>query len=124
LWDILWQVIQNLLTNAIRYSQRKAQIIVSLSLRDDMVLCSVQDTGIGIPKDEQSRIFEKFFRASNAFHMVPEGTGLGLSLIKSIVDDWGGKVWFETEENKGTSFYFTIPKAGVKAREGDVGIAV
>lgn len=122
--DILWQVIQNLLTNAIRYSQRKAQIIVSLSLRDDMVLCSVQDTGIGIPKDEQSRIFEKFFRASNAFHMVPEGTGLGLSLIKSIVDDWGGKVWFETEENKGTSFYFTIPKAGVKAREGDVGIAV
>jgi signal transduction histidine kinase len=61
---------------------------------------------------------------SNAFRMVPEGTGLGLSLVKSVVDDLGGKVWFETMVGKGTTFYFTIPLKGVSAREGEVGLAV
>jgi PAS domain S-box-containing protein len=122
--EIIWQVFQNLITNALRYSPPKEKIEISVVVKGDVVECSVKDHGIGIPKDEQGKIFEKFFRASNAFRMVPEGTGLGLSLVKSIVDDLGGKVWFETVVGKGTTFYFTIPLKGVSAREGEVGLAV
>jgi two-component system sensor histidine kinase VicK len=122
--DVLWQVIQNLLTNAIRYSEAGSTITVSLSQVDGFIQCSVKDQGIGIPKDQQARVFEKFYRAPNAFKLVPEGTGLGLSLVKSLVTDWGGQVWFETEEGKGTTFYFTIPQAGMKPREGEVTLAV
>ena len=89
---------------------------------------AIKDSGIGIPKKQQDQIFKKFFRAENAFKMVPEGTGLGLSLVKSLVDGWGGKVWFSSEggseEGGGTTFFFTIPLAGMKAKEGEVGLTV
>jgi signal transduction histidine kinase len=84
----------------------------------------VADYGIGIPKNQQQRIFEKFFRAENALKAVPEGSGLGLSLVKSLVEEWHGKVWFETEEGKGTKFIFTIPLSGMKAKAGDVSLTV
>ena len=122
--DMLWQVIQNLLSNANRYAPVASTIFVSIIQKDEEIEYSVKDTGIGIPKDQQGRLFEKFFRADNAISAVPEGSGLGLSLVKILVEGWGGKIWFETEENKGTEFHFTIPLTGMQARDGDVKLTV
>lgn len=122
--EVVWQVIQNLLSNASRYSPEKSTITVSIIKKNDVAEYSVKDEGIGIPKEYQDRIFEKFFRAENALKMVPTGSGLGLSLVKSLVDGWGGKIWFESKEDKGTTFYFTIPLSGMKPRKGEVGITV
>lgn len=122
--EVVWQVIMNLLTNAIRYSPPHATIAVSVTKDDNFAILTVKDQGIGIPKAQQADIFRKFFRASNAFKLVPEGSGLGLALVKSLVEDWGGKVWFETEENKGTDFHVSIPLKGVASREGEVGLVV
>ncbi len=118
--EVIWQVFQNLLSNASRYGPPKSAIEVRVVSKDPMVEVSVQDHGIGIPKDAQGRIFEKFFRADNALKLVPEGSGLGLSLVKSLVEGWGGKIWFESEEGKGTTFFFTIPQKGMEAKEGEV----
>lgn len=122
--DVIWHVFQNLISNAVRYSYQKATIWVNIEKKDDCVLCSVKDTGIGIPENQKIRVFEKFFRAENAIKLVPEGSGLGTSLVKLLVEGWGGKIWFESEINKGTTFFFTIPFSGMKAREGDVKLAV
>lgn len=122
--EIVWQVIQNLLSNANRYSPPETTIFVSIIQKGDFLEYSVKDEGIGIPKEQQGRIFEKFFRADNALKEVPTGSGLGLSLAKLLVDGWGGKIWFESEERKGTTFYFTIPLKGMKAKEGEVKINV
>jgi signal transduction histidine kinase len=75
----------------------------------ELVYLSVKDSGIGIPKDEQPRIFEKLHRASNAEALVPDGTGLGLYLVKTILDKVGGGISFESVEGKGTTFFVTIP---------------
>jgi len=122
--EVIWQVIQNLLSNANRYAPEKSTIRISIIKKGDMAEYSVKDEGIGIPKDQQGRIFEKFFRADNALKEVPTGSGLGLSLAKLLVEGWGGKIWFETEEKKGTTFYFTVPLEGMKAKEGEVKISV
>jgi PAS domain S-box-containing protein len=122
--DILWQVVLNLLSNAIRYSPQKGTITVSATVKNDIVEYVVKDQGIGIPEAEKDKIFQKFFRAHNALQAVPEGSGLGLSLVKSLVEGWSGKIWFESQENKGTSFFVTIPLKGMQAKEGDVSIAV
>jgi len=122
--EVVWQVFQNLFSNAIRYSPEKSTIAVLVTQEGEFAKVMVKDSGIGIPKEQQSRVFEKFFRAENALKLVPEGSGLGLSLVKALVDGWGGKVWFESEEGQGTTFYFTIPLAGMKARKGDVKLTV
>ncbi len=122
--DIVWQVIQNLSTNAMRYSPEGKTIFIDISIKDKFVQYSVRDEGIGIPEDQRGRIFEKFFRADNALKFVPEGAGLGLSLVKNLVEGWGGKIWFETEMNKGTTFFFTLPVEGMAAKEGEVKLSV
>lgn len=122
--EILSNVIQNLISNASRYSPDKAEIFVNIIQDKDEIHYSIKDQGIGIPKDQQAKIFEKFFRATNASKKIPEGSGLGLSLVKSLVKQWNGKIWFETEENKGTTFHFTIPLKGMQSKKGEVGLAV
>jgi signal transduction histidine kinase len=102
-------VIENLLENAIRYTLPGGSITISLNLREKELEFSIQDTGIGIPKKEQKNIFTKFFRASNAIKTETEGSGLGLFVSKNIVEAHGGKIWFESQEGKGSTFYFTIP---------------
>ncbi|MFH1543021.1 MAG: ATP-binding protein [Patescibacteria group bacterium] len=79
---------------------------------------SVEDTGIGIPKSEQKKLFTKFFRAENASAIENEGTGLGLYLVKSLVGLLGGKIVIKSVEGKGTRVWFTIPLAGIEKREG------
>lgn len=110
--NLIRQVIYNLFTNAILYSpKRKCDILVKLEQKNNKeYLVSVRDIGIGIPEKAKPRIFEKFFRADNAKKIQTEGAGLGLYIAKLIIKDLGGKIWFESEENKGSTFYVTIPK--------------
>ena len=106
-------VIQNLIDNAIRYTKNNGKINISVKYLKDQknILVSVKDTGIGIPKNQEKRIFKRFFRGVEAIKMETMGTGLGLFIAKNIVEAHGGKIWFESVENKGTTFYFTIPIA-------------
>ena len=102
-------VIQNLLDNAIRYTSLGGKVIVSLKNIKKEIEFQIQDTGIGIPKDQQGRVFAKFFRAANAVRTDTEGSGLGLYIAKNIIEAHGGRIWFKSEEEKGTTVYFTIP---------------
>jgi signal transduction histidine kinase len=75
---------------------------------------AIHDNGIGIPKDALPRLFEKFYRADNVHKIETEGTGLGLYLVRLIVERFGGRIWCESEEWKGTTFLFTVPLSGGK----------
>lgn len=107
-------VVENLIDNALKYTPENGKVTVDIV--DDKVATSeklielvVSDNGIGIPVSEQAKIFNRFFRSSNAVKLVPRGTGLGLSIVKDVVEKHGGRVWFESLENLGTKFYVTIP---------------
>lgn len=127
---LLRPVLQNLFSNAIKYTPDKGKISLDLRLvkrgklagnrkvNEDSILIAVSDTGFGIPKNQQNKIFTKLFRADNAWKKDPEGAGLGLYIVKSILDRSGGLIWFESEENKGTTFYVTLPLTGMKKKEG------
>ena len=106
--------IQNLIENAIRYTPEKGKILISLKKKDNQIEFFVKDTGIGIPKDQQERIFSKFFRAKNAIKIEPNGSGLGLFVTKKVIEAHGGKIWFQSEEGKGSTFYFTLPAKVLK----------
>jgi signal transduction histidine kinase len=80
---------------------------------------SVSDTGVGIPLEDQDRIFEKLFRASNAKKIDPDGAGFGLYIIKEILDHSNGKVRFESEEGRGTTFFVTLPVSGMIQKAGE-----
>lgn len=102
-------VIQNLLDNAIAYTPRKGEVTICLKRAKKKIEVQIQDTGVGIPAAQQKRVFTKFFRGSNVIKMETEGTGLGLFIAKNIVEAHRGKIWFESEEKKGTTFYFVLP---------------
>lgn len=108
--------IQNLLDNAIRYTPVGGLVTISLKSDKNKIEFSIKDNGVGIPKTQQERIFTKFFRGTNVIRMETDGTGLGLFITKNIVEAHGGKIWFESEEGKGTIFYFNLP---VKEEFGD-----
>ncbi|MBU1102856.1 HAMP domain-containing histidine kinase [Patescibacteria group bacterium] len=102
-------VIQNLIDNAIKYIKGRGAVKISAQANGGSVKVSVKDTGVGIPKIQQKHIFQKFFRSDNIMKHQTIGTGLGLFIAKAVIEDSGGKIWFESEENKGTTFYFTLP---------------
>lgn len=103
-------IVQNLLANAIRYSRQGGKVIVTMKQdRGRAILISVSDTGYGIPSDQQNKIFSKLFRADNAKQVIGEGSGLDLYITKAMVDKTGGKIWFDSTENKGTVFYVRLP---------------
>ncbi|MFA5755185.1 MAG: ATP-binding protein [Candidatus Paceibacterota bacterium] len=102
-------VIQNLLENAVKYTPEKGDIKITIESDKKNVIFKIKDSGVGIPKNQQDRIFTKFFRAENVTRMETDGTGLGLYTTKNIVQAHKGEIWFESEENKGTTFYFTLP---------------
>ncbi len=107
--DKLTQVLDNLLDNAIKYSPSGGSILVREERQNGQVKVSVIDQGIGINKEQQARLFEKFYRVDSSLKHQVAGTGLGLSLCKRIVEAHGGKIWVESEEGKGSTFSFTIP---------------
>ena len=107
--DNIRVVLQNLLENAIKYSNMHGKIFITLKEIDGMVQVSVKDTGVVISKEGKSKIFEKFYRDPEAQKREAVGSGIGLYTIKKIVENNKGKIWFESEKNEGTTFFFTIP---------------
>jgi len=111
-------VCQNLIENALNYTPDGGKIKVSLAKKENDILIIIEDSGIGIPKAAYDSIFTKLFRADNAREKKADGNGLGLYMTKEIIDNSGGKIWFESEEGRGTKFYITIPISGMKVKEG------
>lgn len=101
--------VQNIVENAVKYSPDESRVEISLEEDDGFLLVAIKDQGIGIPRTQQSRVFQRFFRAGNAIGQETEGTGLGLFISRNVIEAHGGKIWFESREGKGTTFYFTVP---------------
>jgi len=101
--------VQNLIENAVKYTQPAGQVTISLKNDTNKIEFSIKDTGVGIAEEQKERIFTKFFRAPNVMRMETDGTGLGLFISKNIIESHGGKIWFESEENAGSTFYFWLP---------------
>lgn len=104
-------IFQNLLSNAINYTKKNGKIHFNLlfNKNKNSIELMISDTGCGIPKKQHKTIFTKLFRAENAREIIPDGTGLGLYIVKSIIDRMKGKISFQSEENKGTTFRVTLP---------------
>lgn len=106
----LEQILINLLDNAVKYNREGGTVLISLALKDTKeVEVSIQDNGIGIPKDDLPRIFERFYRVDKGRSKELGGTGLGLSIVKHLVQAYGGRVWVESRLGEGSTFYFTLP---------------
>lgn len=114
--DKIRQVIMNFCDNALYYSTEQTTIEVSLRLEGDRVCFDVTNIGIGVPKAEQSQLFTKFYRASNARRQRPDGTGVGLFLAKKVIDAHEGTVVFESTEGKGSTFGFSLPLEQLRVR--------
>lgn len=112
-------VIHNIISNAVKYTPKSGSIFISLNHDEQHVTITVQDTGYGIPQYQQSKIFTKLFRADNVQKHSTEGTGLGLYIVKSILEATGGTITFNSEENKGTTFYIKLPRTGMKVIKGN-----
>ena len=104
------QAINNLISNAIKFTPDGGEITVALEEKEETVLIKIADTGIGIPEKYHATLFEKFTRARRPGIKGEPSVGLGMSIIKTIVEWHQGKIWFESQENKGTTFYLEIPK--------------
>jgi signal transduction histidine kinase len=122
-------IFQNLLSNAVKYTPDQGKISIQIDLHyrkifngkgveKEGVIITVADSGYGIPKHQQDKIFTKLFRADNVREKDVEGTGLGLYVVKAIVEQSGGKIWFESEENKGSTFHVSLPLTGMIKKEG------
>jgi signal transduction histidine kinase len=103
------QVIENLLDNAIRYTTGKGKVKIKIKREKKFVHFEIEDNGVGIPKEDQKFIFQKFFRASNVLKYKTQGTGLGLYISKAIIERSGGKIGFKSQEGVGTTFWFKLP---------------
>lgn len=104
------EILINLVTNAVKYTPEGGAVTIKLACKNSEAIFTVSDTGIGIPAYSQEHIFTKFFRAQNVVKRETTGTGLGLYLVKGLVDAIGGRVWFTSKENAGSSFYFSLPQ--------------
>lgn len=101
--------LDNLIENAIRYTPIKGRVSVNIGKADNRLKIEIKDTGIGIPQNQLSKVFTRFFRASNALLKQPTGSGLGLYVTKNIIEHHGGAITLESEDGKGTTVAFTLP---------------
>jgi signal transduction histidine kinase len=107
----LLQVVDNLVSNALKFTPRGGSVAVSLEGKGDMVMATVSDTGIGISDRHKDKIFEKFYRVRDNPSFSPPGTGLGLAIAKFVVETHHGKIWVESEPGRGSKFHFVVPTA-------------
>jgi signal transduction histidine kinase len=105
------QVLENLITNAIRYTDEGGELSIDVQAKADMIEVSVADTGIGIPEQARDRIFERFYRVDAARSRAVGSTGLGLSITKHLVQAMGGRIRVESKIGAGSRFIFTLPRA-------------
>lgn len=112
-------VFNALLENALVYNKENGSVEVSFNEQDGKLLIIIRDTGIGIPQEDQEKVFTKFFRADNALKFFTEGNGLDLFVVKNIIDNHQGDIWFESGANKGTTFFIKIPF--VQTKKGVMG---
>ncbi len=115
----LRQVIMNFIDNAVYYSQPNSEIIVTIKQEKNQVKFTVEDSGMGVPKDDQDQLFTKFYRAPNARSRRPDGTGVGLYLAKKVILAHGGDIIFKSKEGKGSIFGFTIPMSELEIPESE-----
>jgi PAS domain S-box-containing protein len=116
--QLLAMIFQNLLANAIKYSKRDGKVFLEVIKKSPNIIIKVADQGIGITEKQKAEIFTRFFRADNAKEKDAEGTGLGLYIIKTIVENLSGTIFFDSAENKGTTFTITLPEVGMPKKEG------
>lgn len=107
------QIVNNLLSNALHYTPEGGTITASLARNEAGYQLNIADTGIGIPASARTELFKRFYRADNAKHVIGEGSGLGLYLVKRILDTCGGRIWYESTEGRGTHFHVIIPLTGM-----------
>src|SRR3989344_6009659 len=100
--------LQNIFDNAIKYTPVGGKITLVISKDKNNLEIKISDSGIGIPENQKEMIFSKFFRADNTFNAYANGSGLGLSIVKDIIDAHGGKVWFKSKEGKGSEFFISL----------------
>jgi len=107
------QIVENLVENAIRYTSDGGRVTISAHVEGNEVQIDVTDTGIGIPPEEQPRVFERFYRGENPLVMASAGTGLGLSIVKTLVEMHNGRIWLQSSgvPGEGSTFSFTLPIA-------------
>jgi signal transduction histidine kinase len=105
----LKMVVENLLNNSVKYTTNRGKIEIKIGKKDNSLVFSIKDNGVGIPEEQQGRIFDKFFRSDNIVKYQTEGTGLGLYISKNIIEHLGGKIWFQSVENLGSIFSFSLP---------------
>jgi signal transduction histidine kinase len=105
------RVVHTLVSNALRYTPAGGTVAISLCADGDLVAWTVRDSGIGIPAEQQGRVFEKFHRADNVLTLDTDGLGLGLALARLVVERLGGRIAFESVEGQGSTFSFTLPAA-------------
>jgi signal transduction histidine kinase len=119
--ELIRIILQNLLSNSLKYTPEKGKITIGINKQDSHVQIRVADTGYGIPEEQQSKIFTKMFRADNIRSKEMDGTGLGLYIARAIVQQSGGRIWFDSVENKGTNFYVSFPiKKLINKRKADL----
>jgi len=106
------------LSNALKFTAGGGHIQVHGAVREGCLEMSVQDTGIGIPRDQQEAVFDKFYQVGSTTKGVREGTGLGLAITKALVEEHGGRIWVESEPGRGSCFTFTIPLGGAASPAG------
>lgn len=111
-------IFQNLLSNAVKYTKYNSTVSIRGRLVKNELIISVRDSGIGIPKEQQSKIFNRLFRAENAQATDTGGVGLGLYITKAVVEAAGGRIWFKSKLNVGTTFFVALPSKGMKAKKG------
>ncbi len=107
--DKIRDVIQNLIENAIKYTKEGDTVLVTLTQEQNALVCAIADHGMGIPDEQQQKIFSRFFRAQNAVRAEIEGSGLGLYIAQNVVKRHGGRLWFESRVNVGTTFFLSLP---------------
>src|SRR3989338_8093131 len=103
-------MLTNLLANSVKYTPMGGKVEINIKAIGSRILIEIIDNGIGIPSDELPKLFEEFYRASNARELERDGTGLGLSIAKRVVEMHNGKIWVESEEGKGSKFSIELPR--------------